>query len=143
MENTNKRIYKISRIILAIFTFIIFSIILFYEADSLFFSSLFALITYGVSFPSSFIAKKIIDIGNKIENKIFKLLYYSIVLPIIVIVLIILTYTIIIFISDNYASLSLSQALFGLFLIIVGAICIIVPFAQSLIVLILRKFIKE
>lgn len=143
MENTNKKIYKISRIILALLTFIIFNIILFYEDDSLVFSALFALIAYGVSFPSSIITKKIINIGNKIENKILSILYYIIILPIIVIVLVILTYVIITSIFDNSASLSLSKALFGLFLITVGAICIIVPFAQSLVILILRKFIKE
>ena len=78
-----KKINMISRIILAIMTFIIFSIILINEDSSWnIIPIIFALIVFGLSFPSTKFAEKIIAIGNRINNKFLKIIYY-IVLPIV------------------------------------------------------------
>ena len=85
MEETMEKEYKISRVILAIIVFIIFNIILIIGGGELWIVPLiFALITFGISFPSSKISRKIISIANKLESKLSKILYYIVALPIII-----------------------------------------------------------
>ncbi|MEE3342836.1 MAG: hypothetical protein VZS44_01955 [Bacilli bacterium] len=138
--------YMISRFIIAILTFIILSII--YKDSSLNLGYLiFALIAFGISFPSSVISKKIINKGNKIENKTMRVLY-AVALLIIIIVLLFLLYTIIPFVFESLLHASsfndaIRQSLIGVFIIIVGTVCVVVPYVQTIIVLILAKFIKE
>ena len=113
-----------------------------------FLSFIFSLITFIMSFPSSIISKKIINLGNNIKNNMIKILFYIIVLPIIIFILSILIYlfNILIFdifpISNDFAT-ELGQGLLILFLITVEIICIIVPYIQTLIVLILKQMIKK
>ena len=138
--------YMISRFIIAILTFIILSII--HKDSSLnLIYLIFALIAFGISFPSSVISKKIINNGNKIENKTMRVLY-AVALLIIIIVLLFLLYTIIPFVFESLLHRSsfndaIRQALIGVFIIIVGTVCVVVPYVQTIIVLILAKFIKE
>ena len=145
---TNK-LYKTSRLILTIMALIIFNIMFINEdIEWKILSIVFALITFGVSFPSTIISKKIINIENKIESKILKILYYIIVLPIVIYIFLMIIALFIGFIYLNIPtpsefSAQLGQALLGLFFITVGAIFIVVPYIQTLIVLILRKFIKN
>lgn len=144
-----KKSYKLSHIILAILAFLIFNIMFINEDitwKSL--SFIFSLITFIMSFPSSIISKKIINLGNNIKNNMIKILFYIIVLPIIIFILSILIYlfNILIFdifpISNDFAT-ELGQGLLILFLITVEIICIIVPYIQTLIVLILKQMIKN
>lgn len=144
-----KKSYKLSRIILAILAFLIFNIMFINEDitwKSL--SFIFSLITFIMSFPSSIISKKIINLGNNIKNNMIKILFYIIILPIIIFILSILIYlfNILIFdifpISNDFAT-ELGQGLLILFLITVEIICIIVPYIQTLIVLILKQMIKK
>ena len=144
-----KKSYKLSRIILAILAFLIFNIMFINEDISWkFLSFIFSLITFIMSFPSSIISKKIINLGNNIKNNMIKILFYIIVLPIIIFILSILIYlfNILIFdifpISNDFAT-ELGQGLLILFLITVEIICIIVPYIQTLIVLILKQMIKN
>lgn len=144
-----KKSYKLSRIILAILAFLIFNIMFINEDISWkFLSFIFSLITFIMSFPSSIISKKIINLGNNIKNNMIKILFYIIVLPIIIFILSILIYlfNILIFdifpISNDFAT-ELGQGLLILFLITVEIICIIVPYIQTLIVLILKQMIKK
>lgn len=145
---TNK-LYKTSRLILTIMTLIIFNIMFINEdIDWKILSIIFALITFGVSFPSTIISKKIINIENKIESKMLKILYYVIVLPIIICVFFVVIALFFKFIYSNIPTPSdfgaqLGQALLGLFFITIGIICIVVPYIQTLIVLILKKYIKS
>lgn len=144
-----KKSYKLSHIILAILAFLIFNIMFINEDISWkFLSFIFSLITFIMSFPSSIISKKIINLGNNIKNNMIKILFYIIVLPIIIFILSILIYlfNILIFdifpISNDFAT-ELGQGLLILFLITVEIICIIVPYIQTLIVLILKQMIKK
>ena len=144
-----KKSYKLSRIILAILAFLIFNIMFINEDitwKSL--SFIFSLITFIMSFPSSIISKKIINLGNNIKNNMIKILFYIIILPIIIFILSILIYLFNILIFDifpisNDFSTELGQGLLILFLITVEIICIIVPYIQTLIVLILKQMIKN
>ena len=101
-----------------------------------------------MSFHSSIISKKIINLGNNIKNNMIKILFYIIVLPIIIFILSILIYlfNILIFdifpISNDFAT-ELGQGLLILFLITVEIICIIVPYIQTLLVSILKQMIKN
>ncbi|MGM9877901.1 MAG: hypothetical protein ACI33S_04545 [Bacilli bacterium] len=150
MENKLiNKLYNISRIIIPILTFIIFNIMLINEDESWnILPPIFALITFGISFPSSIISKKIISIGDKIKNKIIKVLFYIVVLPIVIFILFLLIYSFVLFIyyfipnPSDFAS-ALGQALLALFFVAVGTICIIVPYVQTLIVIILKQFIKK
>lgn len=144
-----KKSYKLSHIILAILAFLIFNVMFINEDISWkFLSFIFSLITFIMSFPSSIISKKIINLGNNIKNNMIKILFYIIILPIIIFILSILIYlfNILIFdifpISNDFAT-ELGQGLLILFLITVEIICIIVPYIQTLIVLILKQMIKN
>ena len=144
-----KKSYKLSHIILAILAFLIFNIMFINEDISWkFLSFIFSLITFIMSFPSSIISKKIINLGNNIKNNMIKTLFYIIVLPIIIFILSILIYLFNILIFDifptsNDFATELGQGLLILFLITVEIICIIVPYIQTLIVLILKQMIKN
>ena len=149
MKNTNKKIYKISRIILSIIAYILFSIITINEDSSwIIVPIIFAVIVFGLSFPSTIFANKIISIGDNIKGKTLKFLYY-LILPFVLLAICLALYSFIIYIDDTYYTVSnelgpaLGHGLFVLFLTIVGAICIIIPYIQALIVLLLRKFIKD
>lgn len=144
-----KKSYKLSHIILAILAFLIFNIMFINEDISWkFLSFIFSLITFIMSFPSSIISKKIINLGNNIKNNMIKTLFYIIILPIIIFILSILIYLFNILIFDifptsNDFATELGQGLLILFLITVEIICIIVPYIQTLIVLILKQMIKN
>ncbi len=141
--------YMISRIIITILTFLIFSIMLINEDSS--FSIvpiIFSIIVFCISFPSTMLSKKMIDIGNKIDNKTLKIMYYVIVLPILIFIIFIAIYLIINNIIDtipnpNEIGASLGQALLTLFVIAVVTTYIVVPYIQTIIVLILANFIKK
>lgn len=149
MDNTLKKSYRISRIIIPVITFIIFCV-MFRREDSSWriLPFIFALIAFVVSFPSSIISKHLINFGDKSGNIIIKILYYAFVLPVLILFLIIGIYGIISLIAfstptSSELSEALGQVLTGLFFAAIADICLIVPYIQTLIVLILRKNIKE
>lgn len=149
MNKTMEKSYKISRVILAVMAFIIFNIMFIHEDVSWrILPPIFAVIVFGISYPSSVISRLLINIGNKLESKLLKILYYVIALPIISFLLFYGIYAIMFFIFEsiptpNEMGAALSQALLLLFCIAVGAICVIVPYIQTLIVLILKRFVKN
>lgn len=143
-----KKIDNITRLILSILTFIIFNIMIINEDSSWnIIPLLFSVIVFLLSFPSSLISKKIIEIGNKINNKNLKIMYY-VFLPIVLIVISLIIIGLVTIISeqipipDDFAS-SLGQALIILFIMVSIFIGIILPYVQTIITLILSKFIKE
>ena len=144
-----EKLYMISGIILAIMAFIIFNIIIINEDKSWkILPPIFALIAFGISFPSSIVSEKLMNFGDKIANKLVKILFYIIAMPVCIFVLFLAMYTIITFIVDalptpNELGAALGQGLLILFFIAIGTIGILVPYIQTLIVLILKQFIKK
>ena len=149
MEKTMKKSYRISRIILAVITVIIFNIIFINEdKSSRFIPFIFAAIVLGLSYPSSVISRKLINIGNKIENKILKTFYYVLFIPFISLFIFGGICIIMFLINENIPTsneigTALGQALMFLFLVAVVFIGIILPYVQTIIVLILNHFIKK
>ncbi|MDO5569150.1 MAG: hypothetical protein Q4G04_03470 [bacterium] len=70
MKKDLKRTYMISRLIIAIVTFIIFNI-MFINEDSSWkvLPFIFSIIAFALSFPSSIISKKLLTIGSNIQKK--------------------------------------------------------------------------
>lgn len=143
-----KKINMMSRIILVVITFILFSIMIINEDSSWnIVPGIFSLIVFGLSFPSTILAEKIIKIGNKINNKLLKIAYY-IFLPIILLVICLAIYIIALYIDDTFITTpnelgaALGQALLFLFIVIVGVIVIILPYIQAVIINILKRIIK-
>ena len=150
MENKEmKKYYMISRWILVGITFILFKIMFINEDSSWWIVAfIFSLIAFLVSFPSTIISKTSIKIGNRLDKSVLKILYYAIILPALAVFLVCGCYYIMIFIYDIFSIpddfvAALGQALLFLFLIVVVAICIIVPYIQTLLVLFLRRLIKR
>lgn len=142
-----KKINMISRIILAVITFILFNIMLINEDSSWnIVPVIFSLIVFCLSFPSTIFAEIIIKVGDKINNKLLKIVYY-LFLPIIllaicfiVIVYIIVPYTDGTLITEtNEIGEALGQALLFLFIVSVMIIVIIMPYVQAIIINILKK----
>lgn len=143
-----KKINMMSRIIMVVITFILFSIMIINEDSSWnIVPGIFSLIVFGLSFPSTILAEKIIKIGNKINNKLLKIAYY-IFLPIILLVICLAIYIIALYIYDTFITTpnelgaALGQALLFLFIVIVGVIVIILPYIQAVIINILKRIIK-
>ena len=143
-----KKINMISRIILSIIVFILFSIFIMNEDSSwIIIPIIFSVITFGLSFPSTIFAQKIIKIGDKINNKLLKVLYY-ILLLIILLVLCLVIYFIIINIYDkhiihpNEFMDALDIGLLLLFIIYCLIIAIVLPYFQAIIINILKKIVK-
>ena len=145
-----KKTYMISRIILTVITFVLFSIMVINEDTSAkIIPIIFSSIVFGLSFPSTIFAKKIIEKGNKIENTFLKIGYY-IILPIILLLICLISYMIITYIGDNFIITpneneigdALGKGLNILFIEAVVVIAIILPYIQSIIINIIKKIIK-
>lgn len=133
---------------MVVITFILFSIMIINEDSSWnIVPGIFSLIVFGLSFPSTILAEKIIKIGNKINNKLLKIAYY-IFLPIILLVICLAIYIIALYIYDTFITTpnelgaALGQALLFLFIVAVGVIVIILPYIQAVIINILKRIIK-
>ena len=149
MKMNVEKSYKISGIVLAIMTIIIFNIMFINEDESWrIIPFIFAAIVYGLSYPSSIISKKFIKIGNKIKSNFLRILYYIFILPFFSIILFaVLCFFISLYTrtleTPNEIGAALGQALMMLFVLVVIFICIILPYIQTLIVLILNFFRKK
>ena len=139
----------ISRVVLTLLTFIIFNIMIINEDSSwLILPFVFSLIVFLVSFPSTFISKIFIKMGDRLDKRILQILYYVIILPALIIFLFSVICCIIGFLYERYPSPDdfaaiLGQGLVFLFLTILVFVCIIIPYIQTLLVLFLRRFVKE
>lgn len=143
-----KKINMISRVIMTVITFILFSIMIINEDSSWnIVPVIFSLIVFGLSFPSTIFAEKIIKIGNKINNKLLKIAYYAF-LPIILLGIFLTICMMVLYIDDtfittpNELSVALEQVLLLLFIVVVMAIVIILPYVQAITINILKKIIK-
>ncbi len=148
MEKQMKKNYSISRVILTILTFILLCI-LFKNEDASFLKLNITLTTiaFAISFPGALLSKKLIQIGDRIENTILKVLYYLIFLPSIAIIIFLGLYAIIYTIYLNFPETNslqgaLSQAIWVIYSLIASAIIVTIPYLQTIIVLILKKLKK-
>lgn len=137
----------ISRVVLAVITFVLFSIMIINEDSSWnIVPIIYSLIVFGFSFPSTIFAKKIIEIGNKIENVFLKIAYY-IVLPIILYAICLAFYMGVLYVfvtfftTPNELGAALGQALLLLFIVTVIVIMIILPYIQAIIINVIKKII--
>lgn len=143
-----KKINMISRVIMTVITFILFSIMIINENSSWnIVPVIFSLIVFGLSFPSTIFAEKIIEIGNKLSNKLLKIVYY-VFFPIILLGICLIIYMIVFYIDDyfittpNEIGTALGQALLLLFIVVVMVVIIILPYVQAITINILKKILK-
>ena len=146
-----KEYYSKSRIIMLVLAVVV-SLIMFINEDISFkiYGTIFiAIVTLVVSYLITPISKKMIEIGDKLEKKIWRILYYIFMLPIIL-VLIILVCLLIGYIDDLRApekyqdmGAALSDAFKVIALYVIFFILFLLPYVQSLIVLFLRNREKK
>lgn len=146
MEKQQKKYYSISRVILTLITFIIFCI-LFRKEDISFIKITISMtaLAFAISFPGAMLSKKLIKIGDNIKNKPLKVLYYLVFLPSLAIIVFLGLYVIIYTIYLNFPETNslqeaLSKAIWVIFNMIASAIIVTIPYLQTIIVLILKKF---
>lgn len=146
-----ERYYNKSRIVMLVLAIIV-SLIMFINEDISFkiYGTFFiAIVTLVVSFLVTPISKKMIEIGDKLEKKLWRILYYVLMLPI-TLVLIILVCLLIGYIDDLRApekyqdmGAALSHAFEVIALYVIFFILFLLPYVQSLIVLFFRNREKK
>lgn len=147
MQNKSLEKYrKISRIIITLLVFIVLNSWFLYDNDP---QWILSIIISGVVFfinsPSSKICIFLINKGDKIERKILKVLYYILALPIAFLVLLFIVglfCALIVALLEWTGSLDLGLAVLIAFTGIGVFTCVLVPYFQTLIILILRHFLK-
>lgn len=141
-----KKCIKLSRLLLSLTVFIILNAWFIFENDPQWiFSTIISVIIFFFSFPSSKISEFIINNGDKIKNKILRILFYLLILPItfiifIFIVMLLCALVVELFFPTN--SISIGTAILIAFIGIGILTCVIVPYYQTIIILILRYFIR-
>ena len=146
-----KEYYRKSRIIMLVLAVVV-SLIMFINEHISFkiYGTFFiAIVTLVVSFLVTPISKKMIETGDKIEKKLWRILYYVLMLPIIL-VLVILIYLLIEYMDglkqpQKYQDIgaALSDAFKVIALYVIFFILFLMPYVQSLIVLFLRNREKK
>lgn len=114
--------------------------------------SLLALIFYLFSYPSTISSKLIIKYGDKIKNKVLKILYYT-VLPIVIYVISIQTGHLLVDVilsGMDLNMMNISTIISGILNLLLVLLCIsiliiglMMPYIQTFIVLILRSINKS
>lgn len=142
-ELMNKYV-QISRVIITLIVFIVLNTWFIFENDSHWMLAIIiSMVVFIFNFPSSKVCKFIINKGDKITNKLFKVLYYAFALPIIFfLVLIAVAWLGILGLFLIESSLDLGIAMLIAFTGIGLFTCILVPYFQTLIMLILRHFLN-
>ena len=137
---------KLSRVIITFLMFIVLNAWFLYENDPQWILSIIiSVIIFFINYPSSKICKFLINKGDKIESKILKLLYYIFALPIAFLVCLFIVglfYTLVVILLDYTDSLNLGLAVLIAYTGIGIFTCVLVPYFQTLIILVLRYFFK-
>lgn len=143
--------YNKSRIIMLILAVVV-SLIMFINEDisfKLYGTFFIAIVTLVVSYMVTPISKKMIERGDKLEKKLWRILYYVLVLPILLVMLFLVAFVVITFLFNNklqntqdFGAL-LGVGIIMIFLFIASGIVLMVPYIQSLIVLFLRNREKK
>lgn len=141
-----KKCIKLSRIFVSLTVFTILNVWFFFEHDPQWiFSIIVSAVVFFFSFPSSKVCKFLIKNGDKINNKILKILFYSLLLPIIFIIfffIVMLLCALVVELFFSTDSISLGIAVLIAFTGIGVLTCTLVPYYQTIIILILRYFLK-
>lgn len=140
-----KQEYQLSRGIIVIFTIIISSIIFINEDNSfkLVGTSMFTGIALIASYIGTRASRKMIQIGDKISNIVFRFLYY-IFLLFLILALAFVFYLFILLIYEakprpNDWGVALGEAILSVFAAASFFVFLLIPYIQTLIVLFLRK----
>lgn len=138
---------RISRIIITILVFIVLNIWFIFENDPhLILALIISMTVFIINSLNSKICRLLIYKGDRITSKLLKVLYYSFVLPIIFLLFLIvfgLLGTFIVGIFEFMDLLNLGLAVLIAFTGIGIFTCVLVPYFQTLIILILRCFLKS
>lgn len=143
-NNLMKKCINLSRIFVALTVFIILNAWFLFENDPQWiFSIIVSAVVFFLSFPSSKVCKFLINNGDKIKNKILRILFYTLVLPIIFIIFIFIVMLLCALVVELFFptdSISLGTAVLIAFAGIGILTCVMVPYYQTIIILILRYF---
>lgn len=145
-NNLMKKCIKLSRIFVSLTVFIILNAWFIFENDPQWvFSIIVSAVVFFLSFPSSIVCKLLINKGDKIKNKILRILFYTLVLPIIFIIFIFIVMLLCALIVELF--LPTDSNSFGTSVLIaftgIGILtCVLVPYYQTIIILILRYFLN-
>lgn len=151
MDIKTEKAYKISRYVLPIISFVILCIMFINEDSSWITAALIlSAIVFGLSFPSTWMSKKIYKFGSELESTFAKVSYYLLFLPILEFILFYLSYLLILFLGDKFIitknndlATALSQAFTVLLFVFVATVCIILPHIQAMVVIVIKRFLKE
>lgn len=151
MNIKTEKAYKISRCVLPIISFVILCIMFINEDSSwVTVALILSVIVFGLSFPSTWMSKKIYKFGSELESTFAKVSYYLLFLPILEFILFYLSYLLILFLGDKFIitknndlATALSQAFTVLFFVFVATVCIILPHIQAMVVIVIKRFLKE
>lgn len=150
MDIKTEKAYKLSRYVLPVISFIVLCIMFINEEESWIVASILTLVVFGLSFPSTWMSKKIYKFGNKFDSTFAKVSYYLLLLPIAEFSLFYLSYFFILFLGykfiifeTNDIATALSQAFTILFFVFVATVCIILPHIQAMVVIIIKRFLKD
>ena len=141
-----KKSIKLSRIFVSLTVFIILNAWFLFENDPQWiFSIIVSAVVFFFSFPNSKVCKFIINNGDKIKNKLLRLLFYALGLPIIFIILIFIVMLLCALVVELFFStdsISLGTAVLIAFTGVGILTCTLVPYYQTIIILVIRYFLS-
>lgn len=148
MQNEMMEKYiRISRVIITLMVFLILNAWFIFENDPHWIIAfIISMMVFFINIPSSKICKFIINNGDKITNKLLKILYYAFLLPIIFFLILLVTGLLcagIVVILEQINSIDLGTAILIAFTGIGIFTCILVPYFQTLVILTLRSCEKK
>ena len=147
-ENLNKY-YRISQLIITIFTFVVLMAAFIHENESEFQIPIFlTFVVFLISFPSTIISKKLLKYGDKIESDVLRAGYYLLALPIIGVVIVSMMSALL---NGIYANIptptelgpAIGQGVLEIFIIILFGLLVFIPYFQTIIVLVIMHTKKK
>ena len=145
-SNLMEKCIKLSRTFVTLTVFIILNAWFLFENDPQWiFSIIVSAVVFFISIPTSKVCKFLINKGDKIKNKILRILFYALVLPIILIILIFIVMLLCALVVEVFFptdSISLGTAVLIAFTGVGILTCVLVPYYQTIIILIIRYFLS-
>lgn len=145
-SNLMEKCIKLSRTFVTLTVFIILNAWFLFENDPQWiFSIIVSAVVFFISIPTSKVCKFLINKGDKIKNKILRILFYALVLPIIFIILIFIVMLLCALVVEVFFptdSISLGTAVLIAFTGVGIFTCVLVPYYQTIIILIIRYFLS-
>ena len=145
-SNLMEKCIKLSRTFVTLTVFIILNAWFLFENDPQWiFSIIVSAVVFFISIPTSKVCKFLINKGDKIKNKILRILFYALVLPIIFIILIFIVMLFCALVVEVFFptdSISLGTAVLIAFTGVGILTCVLVPYYQTINILIIRYFLS-